>query len=151
MRIKKVEPSIGILGKILNIFSNSNKDTYSCNYINNAIKDVYSTEERVIGTWIDGKPLYRKVTTGTVSKETGEVEIDTGITNYDRYWISEGYVYPASGTGVTIPLNCKWPTGSRVNTRMIAGAKIHMQVDHWQGEYYIVVHYTKTTDSGINN
>lgn len=27
--------------------------------------DVYSTEEQVIGTWINGKPLYRKVVSGT--------------------------------------------------------------------------------------
>ena len=26
----------------------------------------YSTEEKVIGTWIDGKPVYRKVFTGTL-------------------------------------------------------------------------------------
>lgn len=34
MRIRKKETSVGILGKILNIFSNSNKDSYSCKYIN---------------------------------------------------------------------------------------------------------------------
>lgn len=33
MKIRKVEPSVGILGKILNIFSKSDKDTYSCKYI----------------------------------------------------------------------------------------------------------------------
>ena len=60
MKIRKIAPSVGILGKILNIFSNSDKDTYSCNYINNAIKEVYSEEETVVGTWM-GKPLYRKV------------------------------------------------------------------------------------------
>lgn len=35
MRIRKKEPSVGILGKIVNLFSNSTKDTYSCDYINN--------------------------------------------------------------------------------------------------------------------
>lgn len=34
MRIKKKETSVGILGKILNAFSNSNKDAYSSDYIN---------------------------------------------------------------------------------------------------------------------
>lgn len=29
--------------------------------------EVYSTEEQRIGTWIDGKPLYQKTFTGTVS------------------------------------------------------------------------------------
>lgn len=34
MKIRKTEPSVGILGKIVNLFSNSTKDTYSCDYIN---------------------------------------------------------------------------------------------------------------------
>lgn len=38
-------------------------------------KDTYSTEEQVIGTWIDGKPLYRKVLTGNSSGI--ELQLDT--------------------------------------------------------------------------
>ena len=34
MRIKKKEQSIGILGKVLNLFSTSKDSTYSCDYIN---------------------------------------------------------------------------------------------------------------------
>lgn len=37
MRIKKESKSVGVLGKILNLFSNSKDDTYSCDYINNNI------------------------------------------------------------------------------------------------------------------
>jgi len=33
--------------------------------------NVYSTEETVCGTWIDGKPIYRKVITGTLAAESG--------------------------------------------------------------------------------
>ena len=39
--------------------------------------DVYTTEERVVGTWIDGKPIYRRVFTGT--SWTVDSYIDTGI------------------------------------------------------------------------
>lgn len=34
MKIKKVEPSIGLIGKITNLFSKSKNDTYSCDYLN---------------------------------------------------------------------------------------------------------------------
>lgn len=34
MKIRKKESSVGVLGKILNLFNNSKKDTYSCDYIN---------------------------------------------------------------------------------------------------------------------
>jgi len=44
----------------------------------------YSTEEQVIGTWIDGKPLYRKVVTGTTKNVvSGEIDTKIGITNVD--------------------------------------------------------------------
>lgn len=34
-------------------------------------KDVYSYDEIEIGTWIDGKPIYRKVIAGTLAKDSG--------------------------------------------------------------------------------
>ena len=34
-------------------------------------KDVYSYDEIEIGTWADGKPIYRKVITGTLAKDSG--------------------------------------------------------------------------------
>lgn len=44
MKIKKKSQSIGILGKILNIFSNSKKDTYSSYFINNLISEATEIE-----------------------------------------------------------------------------------------------------------
>lgn len=38
MKIKKKEPSVGIVGKVLNLFSGSSKDTYSCEYLNDKIE-----------------------------------------------------------------------------------------------------------------
>lgn len=48
MKIRKVEPSVGILGKILNIFSNSKKDTYSSYFINNLISEATEIESWTI-------------------------------------------------------------------------------------------------------
>lgn len=42
-------------------------------------EDIYSTNEIVVGTWIDGKPIYRKVITTTYYVE----QVSTGITNID--------------------------------------------------------------------
>lgn len=48
--------------------------------------DVYSTEEKVVGTWIDGKPIYRKVVQ-TTTPTTANVwtDIDTGIENIETH------------------------------------------------------------------
>lgn len=43
-------------------------------------KHTYSTEEQVIGTWIDGKPIYRKVIYSTINK-SGTVSVQHGIAN----------------------------------------------------------------------
>ncbi|WAJ23651.1 hypothetical protein [Lacrimispora xylanolytica] len=34
-------------------------------------KDVYSFDEIEIGTWVDGKPIYRKVITGKLANDSG--------------------------------------------------------------------------------
>ena len=70
-KIKKIATSIGVLGKILNSKSSSKQDTYSCDYINKL--NTYSEEEQVIGTWTDGKPLYRKVITKNITSTSQAV------------------------------------------------------------------------------
>ena len=40
--------------------------------------DVYSTDERVVGTWIDGKPIYQKTITGTFPSTTSTSAFDAG-------------------------------------------------------------------------
>lgn len=40
-------------------------------------ENAYSTEENLIGRWIDGKPLYRKVLSGTLVSEVTNILIDT--------------------------------------------------------------------------
>lgn len=36
-------------------------------------KDVYSFDEIEIGTWVDGKPIYRKVIPGKLAKDSGNI------------------------------------------------------------------------------
>lgn len=55
--------------------------------------DEYSTTETVIGRWIDGRPVYRKVLTGTTPE--GNATVDHGITNFSRIinvygWVQSG-------------------------------------------------------------
>lgn len=55
--------------------------------------DVYSTSETIIGKWIDGRPVYRKVLTGTTPN--GNVSVSHGITNFARIlnvcgWVQSG-------------------------------------------------------------
>lgn len=64
--------------------------------------DSYSTDEKLIGTWIDGKPLYRKVFTPTGSGEN--YTFSTGLTsnNYNVCRIY-AYIFDSSGDFLSIP------------------------------------------------
>lgn len=46
------------------------------------INEVYSTKEQVIGTWIDGKPLYRKTLTISIAYAIPANTWTTIISNY---------------------------------------------------------------------
>lgn len=69
---------------VVNQYSESTSDVYSCGYSNKA--NTYSTTETIIGKWVDGKTLYRKVIdTGALPNSTtkviGTINTDERITN----------------------------------------------------------------------
>lgn len=70
-------------GELSNL-NTTNKDSIvnSINEVNN--KFDYSAEEQVVGKWTDGKPIYRKIASGTVPKSDYYPTVATGITNLDK-------------------------------------------------------------------
>ena len=109
----------------------------------------YSTDEHVIGTWIDGKPLYEK-TLHPTSIGSGDNSIAHGITNADKLISASGSAY--SGT-------LKWlniPTASTslqfmLNLYGFDSTIIHFEVGNGYSsstgltDAYITLRYTKTT------
>lgn len=86
-------------------FEESDTQTTYAPYQNLTGQEIYSTGETVIGTWIDGKTLYRKVVSDTVSTTNGtwkdfnpfsSNEIDTIVS------LVGTFTY-ASGATVSIP------------------------------------------------
>lgn len=59
--------------------------------------DVYSTNETVIGTWIDGKPLYRK-TMEFSNLSSGENNIPHGIANVDILMVDKNHSFATNET-----------------------------------------------------
>ena len=77
MKIKKKNTTIPILGKIVDTENVEDKTSNapSMRLMEEMSKEKYSTEEQVIGTWIDGKPLYRKVIEmGNMTKEDYKIK-----------------------------------------------------------------------------
>ena len=97
--------------------------------------DVYSTNETVVGAWIDGKPIYRKVVI---------LSSDEGITNTGKI-ISHGI------KDIDCPINCKAVGVGRsatdifwVNEKKSTSGSFYC-AEGFEGNTFIF-EYTKTTD-----
>ncbi len=107
--------------------------------------DNYSTEERVVGTWIDGKPLYQKVVTGTTLSSTGWASINHNISNMDFGMIksisiggrTSGFAPDSNGAVAELSSSLVqvWANGSWYHNKNIV----------------VVIIYTKTTDQAVNS
>lgn len=105
----------------------------------------YSTQERVVGTWIDGKPLYEK------SYDTGQLPNNTykqtlhGISNLKHIVHFSGWC--ENSTGIKSPL----PIVSQSSPVLlfVDGENIVIQSTSDRSAYtvsYVTLQYTKTTD-----
>lgn len=65
--------------------------------------EVYSTEEQVIGTWIDGKPLYQKVITGVLIQESGIWCNAYSDSNISEFVSISGFITDTVGDRFPIP------------------------------------------------
>ncbi len=105
--------------------------------------NTYSTDEVVIGTWIDGKPVYEK----TFSLSTQNIEVAHGISNLKSVVSIDGAI--ANGTGSFLALSFSNPDApSQAFGVIVTTSNIRIRTNNAynSGISYIIVRYTKTTD-----
>ena len=113
----------------------------------------YSTSEKIIGTWIDGKPLYEKTVTGTTI--TGGTTFDKahGISNLNEV-VDVIIMCHDSSNGWWRKLNFAYNNGS-INNEWFGGFAIDSTNIKFQigttfannlDKYRVTLQYTKTTD-----
>lgn len=101
----------------------------------------YSTEEQVVGTWIDGKPLYRRVFEIS-SSERASFE-DNLVQNIDMGMLLGGYILTGGGTKHSVELNGSYRISVKLGNNMyFVSDATNMKIV----KYSIIVIYTKTTD-----
>ena len=106
----------------------------------------YSTTEKIVGTWIDGKPIYRKVIESTVANIESVINnlgFDVisdirgwAVSNYDNKWLFPNYSKADSNYSIDIYLdnytnNINLDFGSYYNSSNVVKA---------------IIEYTKTTN-----
>lgn len=133
------------MNEIKAVVNNNDDDliTINTNLINLI---TYFTTETVVGTWIDSKPIYRKVLTGTLPTGSGENTFNFSGINiinfYGKIKATSGATFLINTYYTPIPAysisswidnsgNLKIECGSNYNT---------------SSQYEIVIEYTKTTD-----
>lgn len=111
----------------------------------------YSKQERIIGTWIDGKPLYRKVFAGT--KESGKnktINISDLNVDYIRYYGNITTNIGQSDGEYEFPLNYYETSSAYIRTnfhRKYSNITIvSTNGTYFNGNFKLVIEYTKTTD-----
>lgn len=139
----------------------SNLNTTDKSSMVNAINEVnnkfnYSTEEQVIGKWIDGKPLYRKtITFTTIIKKNEATSIAHNITNVKNIFIDYGASFMEANIGTTNYLSYGFPLigyDNSINDKVFCYANItnieFYANGNWAGNWikHITLKYTKTTD-----
>lgn len=122
-------------------------DTKLDNY---APQDVYSTEETRIGTWIDGKPLYRKVVSwkGTYQINATRTWISLGTIPLDAEPVS---VIGAMRIGNATPLLPMCDFGSSASANFEANNGNLLLITKWSDPQtvtscQVIFKYTKTSD-----
>lgn len=139
--IIKVKQSAGIVADVLNTKNDSETDSYSCDYINKMQK--YTEEEQVIGSWKDGKPIYRKVLEGTTNASTSATlgsipNLDTLI---DVRGVTGG-TYKGGMTWINLGVSPQ-----QYRQVYVTGTTVGMvKQDSDATPYRIILEYTKTTD-----
>ena len=117
-----------------------------------AKNSIYSTDEIIIGRWIDGKPLYRKVVSVVISNITdttiSNIRINHNIANMKFGFVematknlSTGDTYSYGSSGYINAANNR--TQWFLNRTQIS-ASTNRSADN--GTWYVSICYTKTTD-----
>ena len=143
-RKSAVKPITGNIVDTTNI-DDKTTNTYSARVIDEM--NTYSTEEKVVGIWIDGKPIYRKVvyfgalpnaTSKTVNHNISNLDILINSYGFgkrsDDYYFSVFYPNTKVEQSIRMLINS---TTIEINTASIDRSNIYV---------YVILEYTKTTD-----
>ncbi len=145
--------------KAIGLNADSLDDICGGNVVPNIVQGAfnYSTNEQVIGKWIDGKPLYQKTVTSAKASGTAQYQIPLGIGansfvchGHEAHFIrtTDNAYFQISGIGInsdgTLSGDAShiavYPTDNYVTVRF---AKAWLNV---AGTTYVTIRYTKTAD-----
>ena len=111
----------------------------------------FSTDEKVIGRWTNGKPLYQKTySCGALPNNNGKT-IDSGIDNIERCIYIWGCAFsPSTNNMCTLPYVHSTGLSNQILLDFRANKNIYINTTGNKSSYtesYVTIQYTNTTDS----
>lgn len=110
---------------------------------------IYSDEEREIGVWRDGKPLYQKtVDCGALPSNTTK-NVNHNISNIDFIVKAEGYALAPGVNSIPIPFTNDTNSTSQlalITTTSVISLRTGIDRSAYT-KTYVTLYYTKTTDT----
>lgn len=125
-----------------------NNGTYEKFYSEN---EIYSTNEVRIGTWIDGKPLYRQIVQGVFAREVGNQVLTSGL-NADSIVNHHGFFMSNNTTMKLIPYAEMIARNTMKGFVISKNDSNELQViravtdQDLAGPFVLTIEYTKITD-----
>lgn len=116
---------------------------------NDINKSTYSTTEQVVGKWINGKPIYRKVVNATkISGSTLLIPIKE--LNIDTIFFDRTHSYIVTTSAIVYPFPYNYANTSDTYTACERDGN-NIKINSSEGAYsngqiILVIEYTKTTD-----
>lgn len=110
--------------------------------------EYFSTDEKVIGRWVNGKPLYQKTVAITIGSGVQSVVYSFPEANIEYLVDYSGYIYWTSAEILPIP----WYSDGdwNISAKMSGNRDVIISTHGYNGKSgYITVIYTKTTDSAV--
>lgn len=147
-------------GMLVNIQYTKTTDTPGSGTWNQqgAIAHHYSTEEKVIGTWIDGKPLYEKTFTKTLANapdaDSASFLVASNVTGIETLVKMDGTIKAISAYAFApvcgLPVQVGWNYAFHINpTNQLVVWTSNAYANYSQiagGTAVCILQYTKTTD-----
>ena len=113
--------------------------------------NIYSTDEKLVGCWIDGKPLYKKTVDCGSMPNAPTKNVAHGISNLDKTIDINGFWYDSSHAGGKIPQPTEQYASSNWGVRVTTNPTNIVIVTSNSGwssyNTYVTLYYTKTTDA----
>lgn len=118
-----------------------------------SVQNVYSTTETIVGEWIDGKPLYRKVINVGNKPTDATINVSNAVSDLDTLVRISGTAYNATFNQYYNIPNTHDTIASWFINALIINKKV-LQVRGGIGwnnaggltNIYVILEYTKTTD-----